>query len=337
MATETPNRSKPLTAAGDGGMTQTRRWLVFGSNVALAVVLATILAGVVVWLSGALLRGRTRSDWTATGRFSLSQRSRNLLTDLPCDVTLTNLYSHAPEVPASEEQWQRVQDLLAEYGMASPKVTVEAVNPAVDAAAVEKLVDRLRQRYADELEKPRALVGQFGQMREDVDALLAQEAKRLAQVADAWKDGPPDAAGALRMVSQRWQQLKVLGEFTSSAIQGLTDQALPAYTTALTRAKEYLKQVRENFAAVPDLRTQVRDLVKDAPLPENVKAFLDDTATYPPMIQRIEAFEKEAAETKETGLDAVRRDIAEGEVVLIETFVPKGVIRVAGGDRAAVT
>ena len=336
MATGKPNRTQESAPPKEGGMTQTRRWLVFGSNVAVAIVLATILAAVVVWMSGTLLRGRTRSDWTATGRFSLSPRSKNLLADLPCDVRLTNLYSHAPEVPASEEQYQRVQDLLEEYGTASTKVTVEAVNPAVDAGGVEKLVTRLRDRYADELEAPKALVGEFSALHQDLGDAMAAQAKRLNAAADAWKDGNPDAVGALRMVSQRWQQLKVVGDFTASGIKSLTDQALPAYTTALTRAKEYLKQVRENFGALPDLCKQIRDLVKDAPLPDPVKSILDDTETYTLLIQRIEAFEKKGGDVKESGLDAIRRDIADGEVVLIETSVPKGVLRVRGAEGEAL-
>jgi len=71
MALETNEHTKQAPAPA-GGMTRQRRWMVFGSNVAVMVLLATVLVGVVVWVSTALLRGRVRGDWTATGRFSLS-------------------------------------------------------------------------------------------------------------------------------------------------------------------------------------------------------------------------------------------------------------------------
>jgi len=299
-------------------MSQRRRWLVFGSNVAVAVLLATILAVAAVWFSGTLLKGRTRSDLTSSGRFSLSPRTKALLADLPCDVTITNLYRHSPESPASEEYWQRIQDLLSEYAAANPaRISVEAIDPDTDLGAVEKLVARLRNRYAKELEKPKALAEDFLALQKELGEFLGAEAKHLAVAADQWKNAPPDGPNNLRMVAQKWAQMQMVGELTAGDVQALGEQALPAYSTAVERAGDYLKQVGDLFAALPDLYAQVETLAK-APPPE-VKAVLSGTAAYASWRKRIEAFNRQAAGVKELELDALRRDISQGEVLLIET------------------
>jgi hypothetical protein len=306
--------------AAEGGMSQRRRWLLFGSNVVVTILLAAALTVAAVWLSGSLLRGRLRSDWTAGGRFSLSPQSRAMLAELPCDVRLTNLYSHTPQIPASEEQWQRVQDLLVEYQMASPRITVEAVNPAADVGGVESLVARLRQRYAKELEKPKAVLEQFAALRKDLSDLLETQAKRLDVAAAGWKGGPQDAVMALRVVAQGWRELKGVGDQTAAAIQILADQPLPAYATAIERAREYLKIVKDNLEAVPGYYAQVKESAQGVPMPDDVKAILAaGKETYEPTRRRIEAFDKAAADLPELELDAVRRDISQGMAILIET------------------
>jgi len=318
----------------EGGMTRRRRWLVFGSNVAIAIVLATVLVGVVIWFAVALLRGRARSDWTASGRFSLSPRSKAFLKELDVDVRMTNLYSHAPEAPASEERYQRVRSLLNGYDMASGRVTVEDVNPVLDPGGVEKLVQRLKQRYARELKKPERLIKtDYEALHRDVAAVLDREAKRFEEAAGLWKDGPQEARETLLMVAQVWRQLRFFGDVAADNIQALTDQALPAYSSALSQAKKQLKQVREQFEAVPKALEQLREQAKDAPLPDAVKQILDAAKqTYEPLVKRIEAFETEA-DVQDTELDDVRRDIDRGDVILIETFAERAVIRTSFKDQ----
>jgi len=318
MAITPPHRS--ARNAAESGMSQRRRWLLFGSNVVVAALLASALTVAAVWLSGSLLRGRLRIDWTAGGRFSLSPRSRAMLDELPCDVRLTNLYSHTPKIPASEEQWQRVQDLLAEYQTASLRITVEAINPAVDVGGVESLVARLRRRYAKELEKPKAALEQFAALRKDLNDLLAAEAGRLDAAAGGWKGGPQDTVMALRVVAQGWRELKGVGDQTAVAIQTLADQPLPAYATAIARAREYLKIVKDNLEAVPGYYAKLQESAQGVPVPDDVRAILAaGKKTYEPIRRRIEAFDKAAADLPELELDAVRRDISQGEAILIET------------------
>ncbi|MFO8013601.1 MAG: hypothetical protein R6X20_09890 [Phycisphaerae bacterium] len=329
MALETSDETQ-TAPAGAGGMTRQRRWMVFGSNVAVMILLATALVVVVVWLSTDLLRGRMRGDWTAGGRFSLSPRTEALLDTLGernLDVRLTNLYSHTPEIPASEAQWRRVQDMLSEYDMASGRVQVEAVNPAVDVGGVEQLIQRLTKRYAGQMRKPRRLVAEFQGLHEATQTLLQDEAKRLNAAADAWKDGPPEPRETLRMVAQVWGQLLMIGDFAAGNVRTLSEQPLPAYSEALDQAEDYLGQVRQRFEVVPEALSKIKDQAGDAEIPGPVRQILDGAEeAYAPLAKRIQAFEDEAADVEETELDQIRRDINQGETIVIETEAEKGVI-----------
>jgi hypothetical protein len=304
--------------APEAGMAQKRRWLVFGSNVVVAVLLATALLVAAVWLSDALLKGRGRSDWTATGRFSLSPRTKALLGGLKQDITITNLYVKSPELPESVEQQVRVQDLLAEYEAANPsRISVEEVDPLADAGGSEKLVNRLRQRYAKELEKPKALVEEYGKLGKDTGNFLDKEAKQLEAAADAWKGGPPDIIQGLRTIAQKWRQMQMLGDFTASTIQATADQPLPAYSSAINRAKEHLAPISEMFAGVQEFFDKALARSADAP-PEAKALFAEGKPRYEEMRKRLDDFLKKAADVKELELDAVRREISQGQVVLIE-------------------
>jgi hypothetical protein len=329
-------------AAPDAGMTQRVRWLRFGSNVAVMILLATALVVAVVWLSAALLRGRLRSDWTAGGRFSLSPRTKALLGGLADDprdaqIRLTNLYSYSPEIPGSQEKWQRVHDLLSEYDVASTRVEVEHIDPTVDVGGVERLIQRLTDRYAGQLVKPRQLVEQFKVLDQDVKDALQAQADRLDAAADAWKDGPAEAVGTLRMVAQVWRQLVMVGEVAAGEVDYYASQALPAYEPALSRARDYLGQVRDRFEVVPEALKQVQDQAGEAEIPPAVREILDGAAeTYSPLAERIRKFTGEASKVEEIEFDTIRRQITQGDTVLIETSAMKGVIEVPAGADADV-
>jgi len=312
-------RGKRNAGAPEAGMAQKRRWLVFGSNVVVAVLLATALLVGAIWLADAGLKGRGRSDWTASGRFSLSPRTKALLGDLKEDLTITNLYVKSPELPESFTEQERVQDLLSEYQAINPsRITVDEVDPLADAGGTEKLVSRLRQRYAKELEKPKALVEEFNKLYKDLGGFLKDEALKLDAAADAWKGGPPDAVQSLRTIAEKWRQLQMLGDFTANSIQATVDQPLPAYSSAINRAKEYAGTVSDTFAAVQEFFGKVQ-ATHGADAPPEVKTLLaEGKARYEDMRKRLDDFLKKAGDAKELELDSVRREISQGQAILIE-------------------
>jgi len=311
------------------GMSQKRRWLVFGANVVVAIMLVTALAIVAVWVSGVMLRGRARADWTTTGRFSLSPRTKAMLADLPCNITITNLY---PRSPDTDEEYGRLQDLLSEYSMAQPgKITVETADLAGDPVAVKAVLDRLKLRYAKEAEAPKKAVAAFQAINRELSDLLTAEAKKMDAAAEALDKSAPDAAKGFQIVAFQWRQANRKGRAVSDSFDELTgeDQGLPQYTAALAEARDYLKAVGRALDAVSGWFTQIQDeMPKDAAVPAAAKMLFDAAkTTYEPIRQRLTDFERIAGAVKEGELDTITRDLSHGGVVLIETTVERGIIR----------
>lgn len=97
-------------------------------------VLALLLFLGVIGLLGYLADTYNRRfDWTASGRNSLSDASRQVLEKLPEPVTATVFARPSPELRAS------LDDLLQRYAAASPKFTVSFVNPDQAPARVKEL------------------------------------------------------------------------------------------------------------------------------------------------------------------------------------------------------
>ena len=96
---------------------QTVRYTISG---AVAVVLVIALTLMVNWLSA---RRWARADWTSTQIYSLSDKTKNILSDLNEDIKIVVFMTPATSM------FDQVQELLERYKAASDKVTVEYIDP----------------------------------------------------------------------------------------------------------------------------------------------------------------------------------------------------------------
>ncbi len=107
----------------------------FTGAAGLMVLLALLI--VVNALSGSL---RLRADLTAENLYTLSEGTRDLLQQLPREVTLKFYYSrHAEGFPPALQQYaQRITDLLQEYAAASKgRLALEVLDPKPDSTEEE--------------------------------------------------------------------------------------------------------------------------------------------------------------------------------------------------------
>ena len=239
---------------------------------------------------------------------------------------MTNLYiEESPDVPNSadmRDMRRQVQQLLQNYADANPsRITVEEVDPLVDTVGVDALINRLRDRYKAESEKPKALIEEFLKIQADASKLLESQSDHLSEAADSWTGGPPAAVNALHMLAQRWDQLQQANLMKSAMVQAYVEQeGLPDYTAALSQAKTILKGLDDNFAAVPDFFAQILAAAKASPPPKDVLDILTGgKETYAPLRTRIDAFNTKAAEVKPLELDRITKDLSQGQAILIET------------------
>src|SRR5689334_16542068 len=101
---------------------QAERWIKYGSNVALTIVLVIVLAILFTW---GFQRANLRADTTRGGSLSLKPQTIQVLKQLKQHITLVSLYVHTDQNQQTEAEKEakiepidystRVADLLDEY------------------------------------------------------------------------------------------------------------------------------------------------------------------------------------------------------------------------------
>ncbi len=108
-----------------------RKQTVFAaSSVSAGVVLAVALVGMLNWIG---YRHYARADWTSSKLYTLSEKSRNVLKGIGSEVRVVVLMT--PSTPLFSE----TKELLDRYKAASPKISVEFIDPERDPLRTKAL------------------------------------------------------------------------------------------------------------------------------------------------------------------------------------------------------
>src|SRR5262245_40302581 len=126
--------------------TQQQRWIKYGANVALTIVVVIVLAILFTYLAQRFTR---RIDTTATGAYSLKPQTVNIIKDLKSPVRIVSLYSKPtnPNVKEDTDYGQAVADLLQEYARKGKNIEVQMIDPVADPSKADALYDDVRDRY----------------------------------------------------------------------------------------------------------------------------------------------------------------------------------------------
>jgi hypothetical protein len=288
-----PNPARaPGSPAPSASYTQRRRWLVFGSNVLVALLLATAVAVAALWMSGTLLKGKARSDWTSTGRFSLSPRTKAVLKDLKGDVQLTLLFTNPDLVgyPSEEDyrreaaQYERLKDLLGEYAMASGRVTTSDVDP-LNGEGTDSLNERIHKKFAGDFARKEALLAEFDTYQKALDAFVAGELDQIQTFLEA-KPPLPQEQGV-----QLFRAMNGLASFSEKIMAGSRGGAQADDKATLQKAQDLMMRVAEQFPNFPLFFASFSKTLekpgpdgKPVPAPEGLKLFLKTAAArYEPL------------------------------------------------------
>ena len=343
MAIEKPDRAdKPAGEGGkhkkdllaslrsppEAGMTRQRRWLVYGSNVALAIVLATALAAAVIWISGAALRGKARSDWTLTGRFSLSPQTRAIVKDLKADLTITMVYADPDryvyesreDYQKAKDEYERMSDLLQEFGFASGRVKVERLDP-LSTPQADTFLTNLQKRFGEQLKAKEALLKEFTKFRSDVDTFVAQEVDKVSAFgtaqpppSEALAEGLTVSANELVRMS-RQVQFKLLGQSLGANLKGADEEATMADAKSLTAA------VTQRFKQFPGFYSRILEAVSkpgQPPVPPAVKTFMETAAArYEPLAKQAEELQKKIEALPKQKFDEIKESIGTRKQCLV--------------------
>lgn len=112
-----------------------RKKAVIGTNVVLMVLIAIGIFGIVSYLNA---RHYMRFDFTASGRFSVSNKTKNILRGLEKPVTVTVLFSEG------ELFFDRIMDILREYEYQSEKIKLVHIDPIRNPTKLRELTERIK-------------------------------------------------------------------------------------------------------------------------------------------------------------------------------------------------
>lgn len=132
-----------------------RRRLTGGSMLGAGVLLAVALIGMVNYFGW---KYHVRGDWTSSGLYTLSQRSQQVLDDISEAVDVVVF------MRPGDQLYEPVQELLARYDAASPKIRVRTVDPERNVAQAQALVEQYQLTHGN------VVVFQSGEERRVIEA-----------------------------------------------------------------------------------------------------------------------------------------------------------------------
>ena len=155
----------PAAHAGPGE-SQEQRWVKYGANVALNIVLVIAIGCIAVY---AAQRFNRRSDVTSNAIFGLKPQTVKIIEKLDKPVEIVALYYKLQTDDANERQDFRtpVLDLLEEYKRTSKNITVEAIDPVNEPTMYDGWLKKLKDKYGGNYKEydnvlkdaPKALAG----------------------------------------------------------------------------------------------------------------------------------------------------------------------------------
>jgi hypothetical protein len=123
------------TPAGAGG-----HGMRAGGNVAISIVAGL---AVVIMINYLGMRHYVRADWTASGLYTLSDKSAKVLGSLPRDVQLYVLWSQG------DPRYPDVKELLDRYMAASRRLKLEILDPDQNPERVKTIIDKYGAKLKD--------------------------------------------------------------------------------------------------------------------------------------------------------------------------------------------
>lgn len=276
-------KNKPASPAGPE--TQAQRWAKYGANVALMVVLAIVLAGLVTYIAEA---HDLRVDTTAQGINSLKPQTRNVLRDLNTDIKLVSLYSKAESADGSArgarpiDRGALVADLLDNYQRASKHITTQVIDPT-DNAKVAALQTELDDRYGGkDIAQYKRYIEGYDKVSDQLADLITKETGKIGALVTANQNeeiGPQIRDGYNKMsrslVTTRDDVHRHLREHRPN-YRGLTDAIRNTLETISASEKNILAFFQKNKDN-PQIAEPIRQYMAQGAAPnQQIEKIADD-------------------------------------------------------------
>jgi hypothetical protein len=323
----TMDKNRPLQTTPD---TQRQRWLRYGSNVALMLVLAVAIGVALIYIAQ---RSRARIDTTGLGLYSLKPQTVKIIQELDQPIELVSLYStqvsKAVTLSAqtqdrqrqaqlsAEQEAARVRDLLEEYARKGRNITVQVIDPQQEEQKVNALIERVVQKYGAETRGYREYIEKYHALARRVGELAVSQAARMQalpidQLSQAGNEDREQVAAALAYIRD---SLRGELEPATRAIERRLAETPPDYKGAADRVAEALDRLGQYLGAiVPILQNRATTQAVTEPVSAYARELAGQVQALNDAVRQLQDQRQKLGELK---LDEFRQSLTQGNMILV--------------------
>jgi len=249
------------SAPPDGSVTAGRRFAI-GANVAVSILAAGLLLLAVNWI-GSLKD--YRRDLAEVGNYGISERTKQIVKGYDKPIKLSLLYAPDEKDEKQQHYIDRLMDYCDELERFTPNVKATLISTGSQR---EKLVSQISTTFGGEAEAHRKALEAFKKLRTnivaDLDQRIAAARGLLAQ--ESWLGDFPLFA----QVAAKLQQEQKKAKDVADEIAGLTPEGgIPKYAEATTKAKDALKNFKDDLKAISQVMGQFNQLADETAKPDS--------------------------------------------------------------------
>lgn len=309
--------------AVERAMTASTRRIVFGVNVFVQSLLATVVTVGLIWLAARAPLPPAWTDWTRSGVNSLSPRTTQLLRNLDQDIRITCLFPepNKDRDPVGAKRYREMKDLLELYEWAGGgRVTASIIDPTLDKAGIDALLKRLRElpAYRDEAAPHAQALEQFPALNEEIKQLAASDLQRADELVPA--DSRLGQNRNFNIVRANWHFVAQEADSVAEDVLDLSQAEIPRYGQAIKEVRDFLTNTQLRLQDA--LNWMTGEALRFPELPADVRAFFEEAPQrYDDLLARIQEMLDATKDLKDVKLEDVYRELTRwrtGPPVLVE-------------------
>jgi hypothetical protein len=291
---------------------QKQRWLKYGLNVALSVIVVILLAGIICYIT---TRNTKRIDMTLTRSFALRPQTASILDHLKQKVTLVSLYPRKTPDGKDDDKYQAVVDLMEEYQRKSPSnIETDIIDPQTERGKLEQLIETVTSKYGTEIKKYKGLLDDYPKIVDAVKKFADDQNKKLAGVPLDKVENPKEGETLLYTVITIKKFPQDLADAKDRITRRLKQQ-IPDYKGATEDVRSNLDDLSAMLGQINDGFTEAK---KDPKLPTDLKKYIDENlASYVATKKTVDDFVKRIDALGELKLDTLREQVRREKSVLV--------------------
>ncbi|MDB5322458.1 MAG: hypothetical protein JWN40_4089 [Phycisphaerales bacterium] len=254
--------------------TQQDRWLKYGANVILSVVVVIALVWAMVYLAQ---RPGWRTDTTTGGANSLKPQTVALIQNLPEEVRIVGLFTRTEENTerkvqdtSAEVQFQQVADLLQEYQKKSRgKIKVDLIDTVREPSKVDQLFNDVARKYGNDFQKYEEVMKSYGGTLDTITKLANEEVAAVLGVRS--KINNEKLALMAQEIYVTLQFFPQIMDTTRRQVKEQLDLKVPDYKGAADHIRGNLEDLNVNLE---EIQKRVKGASEDPATPKELKEYV---------------------------------------------------------------